>query len=154
MDIYMNCHESATTQHSKYGILISFIYFYVMGYQSHRHLQGHLAPSRYYWWKKTPHTRISKFPRVCVKLPTHLMSAGWPPHMKMFAPTATRTHAVRCWDVRSQRPLFLDYGRPLEFEITQNLTKIWKGRNDVFRSCICLTVNKERCICCFMTGNY
>ena len=27
---------------------------YLLGFQSHRHLQGHIATSSFYWWKKNP----------------------------------------------------------------------------------------------------
>ena len=30
----------------------------ILGFQSHRHLKGHMATSSFYWWRKTPHTRI------------------------------------------------------------------------------------------------
>ena len=36
-----------------------------------------------------------KYLHVWVEAPTHRRSAGRPPHMKVFATTGTRTHAVR-----------------------------------------------------------
>ena len=59
-----------------------------------------------------PHTH--EYSHVWVEPPTHRRSAGRPPHMKVFAPTGTRTHAVRGRVVTNQRFRPLDHGRPLD----------------------------------------
>ena len=59
-----------------------------------RYIHVHMATSSFYWWRKTPHLRISEYSQVWVEPTTHHRSAGRPPHMKVFVPTGILTHAA------------------------------------------------------------
>ena len=72
----------------KYRFVIPF---QLLGFQSHRHLQGHTTTSSFYWLSKTSHVRISEYSHVWVEPPTHSRSTGRPPYMRVFSPTGTRT---------------------------------------------------------------
>ena len=73
--------------------------FTLMGFQAV--LQGHMATSSFYCWRRTPHIRISEYSHVLAKPPNHHSSAGRPPRMNVFAQTGTQTHMVRGWVITS-----------------------------------------------------
>ena len=71
---------------------------YVLDFQSHRHLQGHMATSSLLLVETDPtHSNIrnSEYLHAWIEDMIHRRSSESPPHMKVFARTGTQTHASR-----------------------------------------------------------